>query len=318
MLALGLGLIAALGWGTHDLLVRTIAPGARVLPQLAAVMLVAALVTAPFGWTRALPDPETLALAIASGCTYFGASLALYAAFARAPVKLVAPVIGAYPLPALGYELLRGNPVSGIEWLAAGLIVAGVAVVATQGDSDSQRPHPAALPLAFAACFGMATSFALGQEAASRIEPMHAASLARSGGGCARLGAIGTATKGRKGRAETLAGFAGDGMFGRAGAFVCNRCRRLGAGQLCLGDLILVRGGDDLAGLGHFGRAGQASTGGGDCADFHRAWLVGLGVIFLGKIVEKGAIFLRKIISQAAKPPTIPATPPKLCAHSAG
>jgi hypothetical protein len=104
-------LIAALGWGTHDLLVRTIAPGARVLPQLAVVMLVAALVTAPFGWTRALPDLETLALAIASGCTYFGASLALYAAFARAPVKLVAPVIGAYPLPALGYELLRGNPV---------------------------------------------------------------------------------------------------------------------------------------------------------------------------------------------------------------
>ena len=49
MLALGLGLIAALGWGTHDLLVRTIAPGARVLPQLAVVMLVAALVVTPFG-----------------------------------------------------------------------------------------------------------------------------------------------------------------------------------------------------------------------------------------------------------------------------
>ena len=40
MLALGLGLIAALGWGTHDLLVRTIAPGARVLPHLAVVMAV--------------------------------------------------------------------------------------------------------------------------------------------------------------------------------------------------------------------------------------------------------------------------------------
>ena len=182
MLALGLGLIAALGWGTHDLLVRTIAPGARVLPQLAVVMAVAALVTAPFGWTKALPDYATLALAIASGCAYFGASLALYAAFARAPAKLVAPVIGSYPLPALGFELLRGNPVSGTEWLAAGLIVAGVIVVATQGDSDGQRPHPAALPLAFAACLGMATSFTLGQEAASRIDPMQAASLARSGG----------------------------------------------------------------------------------------------------------------------------------------
>jgi drug/metabolite transporter (DMT)-like permease len=73
-----------------------------------------------------------------------------------------------------------------------------VAVVATQGDSDSQRPHPAALPLAFAACFGMATSFALGQEAASRIEPMHAASLARSGGAVLALALLALRPKGVK------------------------------------------------------------------------------------------------------------------------
>jgi len=196
MLALGLGLIAALGWGTHDLLVRTIAPGARVLPQLAVVMAVAALVTAPFGWTKALPDLETLALAIASGCTYFGASLALYAAFARAPAKLVAPVIGSYPLPALGLAVLRGHPVSGMEWLSAGLIVAGVAVVATTGHSDTQRSNPAALPLAFAACLGMAASFALGQEAAARIDPMQAASLARAGGAGLALALLALRPKG--------------------------------------------------------------------------------------------------------------------------
>ncbi len=190
MLALGLGLIAALGWGTHDLLVRRIAPGAQVLPQLAVVMAVAALVTAPFGWTKPLPDLATLGLALASGGAYFGASLALYAAFARAPAKLVAPVIGAYSLPALGFELLRGHPVSGVEWLAAGLIVAGVAVVAITGQSDSQRPHPAALPLALAACLGMATSFALGQEAAGRVDPMQAASLARAGGAALALGIL--------------------------------------------------------------------------------------------------------------------------------
>ena len=187
MLALGLGLVAALGWGTHDLLVRRIAPGASVLPQLVTVMTVAALVTAPFGW-RGLPDWTPLVLALASGCAYFGASLALYAAFARAPARLVAPVIGAYPLPALGFALLQGHAVSGGEWLAAGLIVAGVAVVATQGGEEDKRPHPAALPLAFAACLGMATSFAFGQEAASRIDPMQAASLARAG--TAALGLI--------------------------------------------------------------------------------------------------------------------------------
>lgn len=196
MLALGLGLIAALGWGTHDLLVRTIAPGARVLPQLAVVMTVAALMTAPFGWSKALPDPATFALALASGCAYFTASLALYAAFARAPARLVAPVIGSYPLPALGFELLRGHAVSGVEWLAAGLIVAGVAVVATTGHSDNQRPHRAALPLAFAACLGMATSFALGQEAAARVDPMQAAGLARTGGAVLALALLALRPKG--------------------------------------------------------------------------------------------------------------------------
>ena len=63
MLALGLGLVAALGWGTHDLLVRRIAPGASVLPQLVVVMTVAALVTAPFGW-RGAPDWASLGLAL--------------------------------------------------------------------------------------------------------------------------------------------------------------------------------------------------------------------------------------------------------------
>jgi drug/metabolite transporter (DMT)-like permease len=187
MLALGLGLIAALGWGTHDLLVRRIAPGAQVLPQLAIVMVVASLVTAPFGWTKPLPELVPLALAVASGSAFFAASLALYSAFARAPASLVAPVIGAYPLPALGFEVLQGHPVSGMEWLAAMLIVAGVAVVAITGERESQRPHPAALPLAFIACLGLATSFALGQEAAARIDPMHATSLARAGGAALAL-----------------------------------------------------------------------------------------------------------------------------------
>lgn len=181
MLALALGLVAALGWGTHDLLVRRIAPGAQVLPQLAVVMTVAALVTAPLGW-RGLPNWGPLGLALASGCSYFGASLALYAAFARAPARLVAPVIGSYPLPALGLALAQGDHIASGEWLAAILIVAGVAVVATQGEAEDKRPHPLALPLALAACLGMAVSFAFGQAAAARMDPLQAASLARAGG----------------------------------------------------------------------------------------------------------------------------------------
>lgn len=187
MLALGLGLLAALGWGTHDLLVRRIAPGASVLPQLVTVMAVAALVTLPLAW-GALPPTLPLMLALASGAAYFCASFALFSAFARAPARLVAPVIGSYPLPALAIAAAQGHAIGPAEWMAAALIVGGVAVVATTGHDEEARPQPLALPLAFTACLLMATSFALGQEAASRIPPLQAASFARAGG--AGLGLI--------------------------------------------------------------------------------------------------------------------------------
>lgn len=181
MLALSLGLLAALGWGTHDLLVRRIAPGASVLPQLVTVMTVAALVTAPFA-LRALPPTLPLLLALASGCAYFCASIALFSAFARAPARLVAPVIGSYPLPALAIAAAQGHAISPAEWLAAALIAGGVAVVALSSEAENRRPHPLALPLAFTACLLMATSFAFGQAAAAQIPPLQAASLARAGG----------------------------------------------------------------------------------------------------------------------------------------
>lgn len=199
MLALGLGLLAALGWGTHDLLVRRIAPGAQVLPQLVLVMTVAALVVSPLGLIRASAVPTVpLVLSILSGCVYFGGSLALYAAFARAPARLIAPVIGSYPLPVLAFALVQGHTVSGAEWLAAGLIVAGVAVVATQGAAEDKGPTALALPLAFAACLGLATSFALGQEAAARIDPLLAASLARTAGAIFGLTLLACRPKGIK------------------------------------------------------------------------------------------------------------------------
>lgn len=181
MLALGLGLLAALGWGTHDLLVRRIAPGATILPQIVTVMCVAALVTLPVA-PHALPPLWPLALSFASGGAFLAAMLALYAAFARAPARLVAPVIGAYPLPSLAIAAMQGHAVSLAEWLSAALIVGGVAVVATTGAGEDRRTDRRALPLAFAACLLMATSIAFGQEAALRLPPLEAASLARLSG----------------------------------------------------------------------------------------------------------------------------------------
>lgn len=181
MLAFLLGLVAALGWGTHDLLVRRVAPGARVLPQIAVVMTLAALVVLPFGviWGDASRvTAGVLALAGGSGVAYFAASLCLYHAFARAPARVVAPVIGAYPLPALVFAAVAGTTVSVLDWLAAGLIVAGVGAVAVFGH-EGGAARRGALPLALLACLGMAAAFALGQAATEALDPFLAPTLAR-------------------------------------------------------------------------------------------------------------------------------------------
>ena len=181
MLSFLLGLVAALGWGTHDLMVRRISPGAKVLPQIACVMSVAALVVLPFG--LAWGDSTRLTakaglLAVGSGVAYFAASLCLYHAFARAPARLVAPVIGAYPMPALVFAALAGVTLGASDWLAAGLIVAGVGMVAVFGH-EGGRAEKGALPLALLACLGMATAFALGQAATEALDPYLAPTIAR-------------------------------------------------------------------------------------------------------------------------------------------
>ncbi len=181
MLSFLLGLVAALGWGTHDLMVRRISPGARVLPQIACVMTVAALVVLPIGLAQGDFSRLTLpaaGFAVASGVAYFCASLCLYHAFARAPARLVAPVIGAYPLPALVFAALSGTAVDLSDWLAAGLIVLGVGLIAVFGH-EGGRAEKGALPLALVACLGMATAFTLGQKATEALDPVLSPMIAR-------------------------------------------------------------------------------------------------------------------------------------------
>lgn len=182
MLALGLGIVAALGWGSHDYLVRRIATDAEILPRIAVVMVTAALVVAPMTWFSGSGGGDGLGmgLAVAAGLVYFAASYALYAAFARAPARLVAPVIGSYPLPALALAVLVGATVPAGVWGAALVIVLGVGLIAVVADDAAQgRARGAALALAGLACLGMAASFTLGQAATLRLDPYLAPVMSR-------------------------------------------------------------------------------------------------------------------------------------------
>ena len=129
MLSLSFGLMAALAWACHDLLVRKLAQGGRILPMLLVVLL---------GGSAALALPALLAggwgamtgaaigWAMAAGIAYVAGAAGLYEALGRAPVRLVAPILGSYPMLSLGIAAAGGRAVAAIEWAAVACIVAGI------------------------------------------------------------------------------------------------------------------------------------------------------------------------------------------------
>lgn len=185
MMALAFGLTAALAWAVHDLLVRRLSQGAPILPLIVVVVAVGAAVLAVptfavGGWGRM--TAAAAALAAASGLAYVVGAVGLFAAFRIAPVRLVAPVIGAYPAVSLGIAAAQGRDVGGLEWLAVAMVVAGIGLVAVTardvGEGGSARPARA-LALAGAASLGFALTFALGQEAARQATELPVIILAR-------------------------------------------------------------------------------------------------------------------------------------------
>lgn len=173
MLALGFGLTAALLWAVHDLFARKLSQGAALLPIVVVVLATGSVGLVPFAllagdwaamtgaaWGVAVLSGGAIALAIGS----------LYRAFSLAPVRLVSPVIGAYPVMSLLFASAQGQPVTTADWLAVAAIVAGIALVAVAARDDAPEgyaaPPAVAIGWAALAALGFAATFALGQEAA--------------------------------------------------------------------------------------------------------------------------------------------------------
>jgi drug/metabolite transporter (DMT)-like permease len=172
MLALGFGLTAALVWAVHDLLARKLSQGGALLPIMVMVMATGCIVLVPVtligrGW--ALMTGPAYGLAALSGLAVVLAMGSLYKAFSLAPVRLVSPVVGAYPLLSLGIAVLQGRAVSGADWLAVLAICVGIVIVALAARSDAPEGRSAspALALGWAtlSMIGFALTFAFGQEA---------------------------------------------------------------------------------------------------------------------------------------------------------
>lgn len=172
MLALGFGLTAALLWAVHDLLARKLSQGARLLPIIATVLVSGAALLVPValvagGWDR-MTD-AAYGTAALSGLSFALAIGALYQAFSLAPVRLVSPVIGAYPLVTFAIAIAQGRAVTEGDWVAAAAIVGGIGVVALTADSTGPgaRAGRGGIAMAWAAlsAVAFAATFALGQAA---------------------------------------------------------------------------------------------------------------------------------------------------------
>lgn len=172
MLALSLGLTAALVWAAHDLMARKLTQGVALLPIMLVVFGAGSLVLAPIalalGDWRAMTN-GAVSVALAYGLAYTVAGGALYRAFSLAPVRLVSPVIGAFPMLSLVIAAAQGQPVTAWDWVSVAAIVIGIAIVATAAREDGPEGYaaPAAVAMGWAglSAVGFAATFALGQEA---------------------------------------------------------------------------------------------------------------------------------------------------------
>lgn len=187
MLALICGLTAACAWAVHDLLVRKISQQAAILPMMLVVLatgtLALALPTLLIADWSAMTAPS-LAFSAGAGLAYVLGLGGLYRAFSLAPVRLVAPILGAFPMISLGFAALGGKSVSMIEILAVLAIVGGIAVVALAGRDEGAHGTGKirtveAMLWAVAGTIGFASTFWLAQEAARQGDEMASIALTR-------------------------------------------------------------------------------------------------------------------------------------------
>ena len=171
MSALFLGLVAALCWGFHDICVRFLS---QKVPLSGCIFVVLStglvfhlgLMTATGGFAPINADATWLSLG--AGMFFVIATFGLYYAFQRGPVRLVAPLIAAYPILSVGLASYQGASITALQWIAVLAIITGVAIVAALSDTSADESPPKGPTIAFAliAAIGFAGTFAIGQHAA--------------------------------------------------------------------------------------------------------------------------------------------------------
>ena len=169
MLSLAFGLTAAIAWAIHDICVRFVTQRGGILPALCTVLIIGTFIMAPFsllsdGWGAM--TGRAYALAALSGCIFTLGYVGLYNAFRIGPVRLVAPIVGAYPILSIGYAMLAGQSIPLDHWLAVGTVIIGVGIVGLLSEeTDSSGSKRSAILWAILGGTGFALTFSIGQSA---------------------------------------------------------------------------------------------------------------------------------------------------------
>ncbi len=176
MNALVLGLIAAVAWGIHDILVRYVSRTIGIVQSMFFVLVfggfVWLIIALIFGGLGKLNTDDTT-LSIAAGVCFSIALIGHYNAFAKGPVRIVAPIIGTFAVVAFGIAAILGKDITIAQWLAVLVLVAGIALVARQQDDQAlDYSFIKLMSWCVVAIFGFAFTFALGQEVSSNGDPI--------------------------------------------------------------------------------------------------------------------------------------------------
>lgn len=184
MSALSLGLIAAFAWGFHDICVRFVSQKAPLMASLLTVLCAGLLFHLAVMLTSdGFHETPTAAVApaVLAGVFFVIASLGLYGAFQRGPVRLVAPIIASYPILSVLWAAYMGTYITLLEWLAVLVILTGVSIVAYLSDENDAAAPSKGLTVLFAvvASVGFAGTFAFGQMAAEMSHHLPATLITR-------------------------------------------------------------------------------------------------------------------------------------------
>lgn len=193
MESLLLGLTAALVWGLHDFSVRRVSATADAGALYLLVLGFGVLWILPFalaspGWAEL--STGLIGFTAFAGLIYAFGVYALYRAFAIGPVRLVAPIGGAYPLLSVGLAMVQGQEITALVWLAAAAVLFGVALVARGEGAGGPPASRAAIGWAVLAAFGFFASLGMLHSAAEQAADLPVAMIARVAGFAAILALV--------------------------------------------------------------------------------------------------------------------------------